>query len=214
MKKIFVLLCATVFALTASAQVTWNVKAGIGSAWNVINAPSGSSKPHIVGKLGVGIETPLSNNLSFMPSLEFAIKGSKRESKWGDASLSEKLNLTYIQLPIMAAYRFNATNRINVVAKLGPYFAYALSGKVKTTYIEGEHAYIEGGFEDGDYDFFKDNEGRKRFDAGLIIGVDFEFNRFVAGLEYERAFTNYFEDNEYGVKIKNSAAYITVGYKF
>lgn len=212
MKKIFVLLCVTVFALTASAQVTWNVKAGIGSAWCAIDAPgnNGSSKAHIVGKLGVGLETPLTENFSLMPSLEFAVKGSKREYTWNDASLSEKVNLTYIQLPIMAAYRFNATDRLNIVAKLGPYFAYALSGKVKDTYIDDYS-------NDTDYfDIFEDGEGGKRFDAGLIIGVDFEFNRFVAGLEYERGFTNLldFTDDEGSVKIKNSAIYLTVGYKF
>ena len=208
MKKIFVLLCAAVFALTASAQITWNVKAGIGSAWCAIDAPgnNGSSKAHIVGKLGVGLETPLTENLSLMPSLEFAVKGSKREYTWDDASLNEKVNLTYIQLPIMAAYRFNATDRLNIVAKLGPYFAYALSGKGKVT--ENDDYY--------DYDILEDGEGGKRFDAGLIIGVDFEFNRFVAGLEYERGFTNLLDtdDDEGSVKIKNSAIYLTVGYKF
>lgn len=209
MKKIFVLLCAAVFALTASAQITWNVKAGIGSAWCAIDAPgnNGSSKAHIVGKLGVGLETPLTENLSLMPSLEFAVKGSKREYTWDDASLNEKVNLTYIQLPIMAAYRFNATDRLNIAAKLGPYFAYALSGKC---YIEDNQNYND------DFDIFEDGAGGKRFDAGLIIGVDFEFNRFVAGLEYERGFTNLLDtdDDEGSVKIKNSDIYLTVGYKF
>lgn len=209
MKKIFVLLCAAVFALTASAQITWNVKAGIGSAWCAIDAPgnNGSSKAHIVGKLGVGLETPLTENLSLMPSLEFAVKGSKREYTWDDASLNEKVNLTYIQLPIMAAYRFNATDRLNIVAKLGPYFAYALSGKCKIDDYSNDT---------DDFDIFEDGAGGKRFDAGLIIGVDFEFNRFVAGLEYERGFTNLLDtdDDEGSVKIKNSAIYLTVGYKF
>lgn len=211
MKKIFVLLCVTVFALTASAQVTWNIKAGIGSAWCAIDAPgnNGSSKAHIVGKLGVGLETPLTENFSLMPSFEFAVKGCNREYSRNGASLgNDKVNLTYIQLPIMAAYRFNATDRLNIAAKLGPYFAYALSGKYKGTYIEDNQNYND------DYDIFEDGEGGKRFDAGLIIGVDFEFNRFVAGLEYERGFTNLFDSTEDEVKIKNSAIYLTVGYKF
>lgn len=210
MKKFFVFLCAAVFALSASAQVTWNIKAGIGSAWCAIDDPKdlGSSKAHIVGKLGVGLETPLTENFSLMPSFEFAVKGCKREYSWDDASLSEKVNLTYIQLPIMAAYRFNATDRLNIAAKLGPYFAYALSGKYKGTYIEDNQNYND------DYDIFEDGEGGKRFDAGLIIGVDFEFNRFVAGLEYERGFTNLFDSTEDEVEIKNSAIYLTVGYKF
>ena len=209
MKKFFVFLCAAVFALSASAQVTWNIKAGIGSAWCAIDDPEdlGSSKAHIVGKLGVGLETPLTENFSLMPSFEFAVKGCNREYSRNGASLgNDKVNLTYIQLPIMAAYRFNATDRLNIAAKLGPYFAYALSGKCKVT--DNDDYY--------DYDIFEDGEGGKRFDAGLIIGVDFEFNRFVAGLEYERGFTNLldFTDDEGSVKIKNSAIYLTVGYKF
>ena len=55
-----------------------------------------------------------------------------------------------------------------------------------------------------------------RFDAGIILGADFEYHRFVAGVEFEYGLTNIVD---YGVdsgtvNIKNVAGYITVGYKF
>ena len=61
-------------------------------------------------------------------------------------------------------------------------------------------------------DLFSDLDA-KRFDAGIDIGVDFEYHRFVFGLEYERGFTS-FAPSDGNVDIYNQAAYVTVGYKF
>lgn len=75
MKRIILLVCLIAGTLGAYSQVTWNLKAGVGlSALEGTNY-EGDNSIRIVGKIGVGMEVPLNRNLSFMPSLEFAMKG-------------------------------------------------------------------------------------------------------------------------------------------
>lgn len=206
MKRVFLIVCVGMMSLVASAQLTWNVKAGLGTAWCTTDEYGISNKTHVVGKLGVGLEKPFTQNFSVMPSLELALKGTKWKIVDSYETFEQQVNLTYLQIPILGAYRFNLSDSWNIVAKAGPYFAYALSGKVK---------------EDSDeFDLFDktDMEGdtANRFDAGIILGADFEYHRFVAGVEFEYGLTNIVD---YGVdsgtvNIKNVAGYITVGYKF
>lgn len=215
MKRILSLVCVAMFTLCASAQVTFNVKLGGGLAFNSISESGVSTKADnkslFVGKLGFGMELPVSQNFSIMPSLELALKGGKLESD-GDVS---KINTTYLQLPVMAAYRFPLTDRLNMTLKAGPYFAYGLSGKCKNQDDDGDS-------DESNIFSDKDMGGKaaSRFEIGGIAGVDFEYHRFVVGAEFEYGFTDFYkvsyqeENYSYSGKMKNMAAYITVGYKF
>lgn len=224
MKRIFTLACVAMLTLCASAQVTFNAKLGGGMSWAPMSekgldfTPS-DNKGLFVGKIGFGAEIPVSQNFSVMPSLELAMKGGKYEAKNDYETTSDKLNVTYLQIPVMAAYRLSLNDRLNMTLKAGPYFAYGLSGNMKITEDN-----INNGTETEKIDIFSDKEmGGKaadRFDVGGILGVDFEYHRFVVGAELECGFTDMYkettteEDWNYSVKIKNLAAYVTVGYKF
>ena len=220
MKRIFTLACVAMLTLCASAQVTFNAKLGGGMSWAPLSEKGDvdafDNKGLFVGKVGFGAEIPVSQNFSVMPSLELAMKGGKYESKDDNETISSKLNVTYLQIPVMAAYRLSLNDRLNMTLKAGPYFAYGLSGNMKETNDD-----INGTEK---VDIFSDKEmGGKaadRFDVGGILGVDFEYHRFVVGAELECGFTDMYkrtiteEDWNYSVKIKNLAAYVTVGYKF
>ncbi|WP_301707816.1 porin family protein [uncultured Duncaniella sp.] len=206
MKRVLFLLVVAFVAMSASAQITWNTKGGIGLAhcWGDAEGLSG----HFVGKIGAGIEKPLTSNWSLMPSLEVAWKGA--EEKFSDKGFEYKgtLDLFYIQVPVVAAYRVNINDDWNCALKAGPYLAYAISGKIKGGY-EGESF---------DEDFFSSNDegpSGRRFDAGLDFGVDFEYHRFVFGVEYELGFISIQKKFEDIVgSIRNAAFYATVGFKF
>jgi len=210
MKKLFSLVVVALFAITASAQITWNVKGGVGLATCYGDVEDMSN--HFVGKIGVGIEKPFAKNWSVMPSLELAWKGAEYNAKSENESIEETLDIFYIQVPIVAAYRINLNDSWNITLKAGPYFAYGLSGKMKGKY-SGEYenlSYSEDIFKD--YGEGKDKiEAGNRFDAGLDFGVDFEYHRFVFGAEYELGLLKFAPDD---ADVKNAAAYVTVGYKF
>ena len=205
MKRLLCLLCVVFATMVASAQITWNAKAGLGMALCTGDGLEMESK--LVGRIGVGLEKPLSSNWSLMPSLEFAMKGAKFEESDGDSSYSENVSFCYIQVPILAAYRLNLSDSWNMVVKAGPYLAYAVSGNADASYSGGGYSGSES------VDIFDDEMGGKRFDLGLDLAVDFECRRYVFGLEFEKGFTSII-DQEYGDKVVNAAAYVTVGYKF
>lgn len=186
MKKLLCLICVAMFAVTASAQVTWNMKGGFGVA-TCYGSDTEDLKVHPVGKIGVGLEYPLSSNVSLMPSLEFAWKGTEMKGT------NFKLDLYYLQLPVVFAYRMNLADAWNMTLKAGPYAAYVVSDKFKYP----------------DYNVSGSSDAKK-FDAGLDAGVDFEYHRFVFGVEAEMGFMKLYS----GGNIKNLAFYATLGWKF
>ena len=179
MKRFLSLVCVTMLAMAASAQITWNAKGGFGVA-TCYGSDTEGLENHLVSKIGAGIEYPLTSNLSLMPSLEFAWKGTEGEGN--------NLDLYYLQVPVVAAYRMNLTDTWNLTLKAGPYFAFKISDKVNDS----------------------GNFGAESFDAGLDIGIDFEHHRFVFGVEVEAGACNLIND----LDAKNLAFYATIGWKF
>lgn len=100
----------------------------------------------------------------------------------------------------MAAARFNIADNTNVVVNAGPYLACGVGGKAK---------YDLGNNTEHKKDTFGD-EGFKRFDAGLGLGVAFEFGQIIAGLDGQFGLV----DVEKVGNPKNMNFSIVVGYKF
>lgn len=190
MKKLFCLICMGLFIATASAQITWNAKGGLGFAKCIGDYETNGK---FVAKAGVGIEKAFSPNWSLMPSLEFAWKGYDAD----DEGYSETADMFFLQIPVLAAYRLNLNDSWNLVLKAGPYIACGLFGNISASY----------GSESESDDIFDHAE---RLDVGLDFGVDFEYHRYVIGAEYEFGLTSLSKEGD----IKTSAFYVTVGYKF
>lgn len=190
MKKLFCLICMGLFIATASAQITWNAKGGLGLAKCIGDV---ETKGKFVAKAGVGIEKAFSPNWSLMPSLELAWKGYD----YSEEGYSETADMFYLQIPVLAAYRMNLNDSWNLVFKAGPYIAYGLFGDLSAS----------GDGESETVDIF---DVAERLDIGLDFGVDFEHHRYVIGAEYEFGLTSITQEGD----IKTSAFYVTVGYKF
>lgn len=213
MKKLLTLAALMFVTVAASAQITWNAKAGLGIATCTGDAEDLSS--HLVGKIGVGIEKPISPNWSIMPSLEIAWKGAEYKESEPGYKEDMTLSLTYLQIPVLAAYRINLSDNWNMTIKAGPYIAYALSGEIEDKWESMGVSYKEtiDIFKGKESDTGKEEDGvakGNRFDYGIDLGVDFEYQRFVFGLEYEVGFKSFMKE----IDIKNAAGYVTVGYKF
>lgn len=193
-------------ALSASAQVTWNAKLGGGIAMCAAGNDEGDMKGVFVGKIGFGLEKPITPDFSIMPSLELALKGTEWSYSAKGYSHTETYSPIYVQIPVLGAYRLNINDDWNLTIKAGPYFAYGIGGKIKLNEIDHGEQYFD------DADMFSDLDA-KRFDAGIDAGIDFEYHRFVIGVEYERGFIS-FAPSDADVNIFNQAVYATVGYKF
>lgn len=112
---------------------------------------------------GISYDIALSNNFSIIPGLEIALKGCHTEI------IDETIHMWYLQMPILAALKFDISDNIKFAIKTGPYASYGLFGS--TVYS---------------YSVFDSDEGFRRFDMGAIVGVSLEIEHFMIGVEYSR----------------------------
>lgn len=199
MKKSIILVLFTLVATMSYAQLppefSWNVKGGL-----TINnwSEGGDTKAKVGYKIGGGVEYAFTDLWSVQSSLFLVSKGTKV-----DANLIEiKVNEVYLEMPVMGAARFNVADNTNIVVAAGPYIAYGIAGKTKST-VRGAASDKMNTF--GDY-------GVKRFDLGLGVGVTAEFGRLLAGIEGQYGLLKTI--NFAGDSPKNMSLAILVGYKF
>lgn len=205
MKKLALLVVFTLvtFAVSAQNQLNWSVKAGVGIA-NITGSDIEGTKAKFGYKLGVGLECPFDKLWSLQTGLNFVSKGTKTDKYQVDGGEAQgKINEMYLELPVMAAARFAVNNATNIVVSAGPYLGVGIGGKSK---VEGKSAGTKITVEE---DTFGD-EGFRRFDFGLGIGVAAEFDRIIVGLDGQFGLNKLHKE----VNAKNLSAFLTVGYKF
>lgn len=194
MKKLFFVILLSLAALGASAQseLRWNVNAGVGMAnWYGGDVDTDAKFAY---KVGVGLEVPFANTdvWSFQTGLNFISKGAKGAGITDDWDIVDiTVNQLYLELPLMVGARLHTASNFDMLFKAGPYLAYGVGGKTE------------------DYDTFGD-DGLKRFDAGLGVGVAFEFDKIVVGVETGVGLAKLVG----GVGAYNLSALLAVGYKF
>ena len=177
MKK-FMMMVAMAFAtLTASAQAeagTLTLKPLVGI--NVANITNSDADAKV--GLAAGAE------LGYQLNESFAVTAGAIYSMQGAKSEGVKLNLDYINIPILANYYI--TKGLAVKAGIQPAF------NVKA---EGEYG---------------DIEGFKSFDLSIPVGLSYEISDFVIDARYNWGMTKLLD----GFDHKNTVFQFTVGYKF
>lgn len=108
----------------------------------------------------------------------------------------------YLDIPILAAYKFNISDNTKFVINAGPYLAFGLGGKAK--------------YGDVDYKLFKSDEGDwKRFDLGIHYGIGLELSdHYLINLTGQNGFICPWDTEEGEDKCKNMTFSIGVGYRF
>ena len=192
MKKTLLMVALAFTTLTMSAQEDskWTVKAGMGMS-SIVGSDA-DTKSVLSYKAGISYDLGLSEKFSIIPGLEFVTKGFKSDAIDGNISMS------YLQVPIHAAYKFSISDNMKLSVKAGPYVAYGIFGSDIEWY---------GG---GKSNVFDSDGGYNRFDAGVNVGASVDFNTFTIGVEYSRGLTKL--DSDY--KQYNQAFGVVLGYKF
>lgn len=198
MKKFLMTAVLGMFALAGFSQVKWDARVGM----NFSNITKDSEAKALPGfNLGVGMDYGFSENWSLQSGLIISSKGYKYDAE--DAhDYSYKARPIYLDIPILAAYKFNISDNTKFVINAGPYLAFGLGGKCK--YDEGEDVKI---FKDYDK-----KKGWKRFDLGIQYGIGLELNdRYLINLTGQNGFIS---PADGGDKPKNMTFSIGVGYRF
>jgi len=227
----FLLVAACAFcALTVSAQrassssstffstekVEGGVQFGIRAGLNFANmsfsnseysvSPSSRTTFHV----GVIADIPLMQSLYIQTGLYFQNKGCKNLDEDGDGETYKPM---YLEIPILASYRYDFSDAAQLQINFGPYFAYGIGGKVETLYDgEDDEEDFFGNYEDDD------NAGYKHFDMGLQIGAGITLSQhYYLGFAYQFGLVNIYDlpsnyDGDYSEKNRNWM--ISLGYNF
>lgn len=193
MKKflIMVVFALTTLNISAQEESRFNFNAGIGMS-SVVGSDA-DTKLTIAYKVGLTYDLKAAENFYVIPGIEFVAKGFKSDNVNGT------VNMSYIEVPIVAAYKFNIADGMRLVIKIGPYAAYGIFGSDLEFYNNGKKINI-----------FDKDDGLKRFDAGALGGIGLEFEQFTIGAEYSRGFIKL--DSNYTQY--NQAFGLVFGYKF
>lgn len=189
MKKSILFVLFAVISVAGFAQMRgWNAKVGM----NISNYTGDSDLNAKIGfKVGGGFEYGFNDTWSLQPSLFLSTKGAKKDNY--------SVNAMYLELPVMAAARFNVADNTNIVVNAGPYLACGVGGKTKIDMGDGEFSVKTFG-----------DDGLRRFDLGLGVGVAAEFGQIIVGLDGGFGFLNVAK----GQNAKNMNFSVTLGYKF
>jgi len=179
---------------------------------------------------GIGVEMNLSGNFYIQSGLDFAMKGAKSkitatgdvngDGIFGDYYVSEdKMNASYLILPVKAGYRLNLTEAVRLNFSLGPYFGYGIGGKykIKEAFVSGTQGNNNELQEEGGRTQYQESSGKtfsgealKRFDMGVAAKVGIEYNRILLDVGYEYGFINYSRGTSSSY---NNSFFFTLGYR-
>jgi hypothetical protein len=215
MKRFINVMCVALLmavATGASAQLKVGVKAGMNLA-SLSELQIGNYAAGMDEKVGLhaglllqyvshshfGLETGLYYNM---------LGGEERERDY-DEDYKISATTHYLQLPVQLIYKiYLGDDDLRLTPAVGIYGAYGLGGKVKSS--GSAHGMS---MELINADFF--NQTTNRFDMGVTVGLNLEYEHFLVGVGYERGFLKinknplmYEDDNTYNENIKVSVGFL------
>ena len=196
--KLLFIMAFLLITAAVNAQLSFGVKAGL-NASNVYGKDIDSGSSLIGYHAGLTLEYHFNPLMTIQSGLYIQSKG--HTDKHDD---SDKIKLTYLQIPIHAAYKIEVMPETKIELHAGPYIAYGISGK--SEYKE------DGKKESEKIKFGSELSELKPFDAGIGIGVGAEFGFFLVDLGYDLGLVNMLNTSSF--TLKNQHAYLSVGIRF
>ncbi|HEY4788374.1 MAG TPA: porin family protein [Bacteroidales bacterium] len=199
MKKLSLIALVVLFAISASAQVQFGIKAGL----NIANQKASSSGMSFSPKSLVGFHVgaiadfAVGEKFAIQPGLLFSQKGCKADVD--GTTYTDTYN--YLDIPINAVYKIDAGG-VKVLLNAGPSISFALSAKEKGGGISENLL----GSEDGQ---------AKSLDFGFGIGGGLQFGSVVASLNYNFGLANIMHvPSGSDATLKNNVFSISLAYMF
>ena len=219
-------------AMNISAQVAefqFAVRGGLNLSTALVNdAVAIKFKPgyHIGGT----VEYMFSPKLGIQSGLFFSAKGAEIDGFnsgsyiGGSPDYTYTFNELYLDLPFYATFRKSISNKLNLNLGIGPYLGYGIAGKTKEklnngVFADGKTEIEWDTFGNGVYDETRDwltGENLNRFDFGVGLKVDFEYDKLILGVGFESSIIDILNKNEYqqDLMYRNINIRTSIGYKF
>lgn len=157
--------------------------------------------------VGVMAEKPILNSLSAKAGIFYTMKGTIGNNDGGfGGDLKTTFSPSYLEIPVLASYRYQVNDWIRAQFDFGPYFAFGLHGKDKKEY-SGNGSYVKPS--ETEIEVF---DQLKRFDFGFRFGPEVVFSdRLAVALQYEISAINI---SKMGGTVGNGNLMLNVSYPF
>ena len=203
MKRIFLFAFVALFTCAISAQqVNFGAKAGVNFA-----SIGGDDTEDVEGKtgfhLGLVSEILFSEKFAFQPEVLYSSQGAEGEYSEDGLNVKAKLNLDYINIPLLAKYY--VTPGLNLHA--GPQLGFVVKA-------EEEYEASFGGESESETMDIKDEV--KGMDFGLAVGLGYKLNMgLFFDARYNLGLTNIWDyEDEEDFSQKNNVIQLSVGFMF
>lgn len=172
------LLLTLAVTLPAAAQVTGNLKMGV-TAMTITGEAALDFEARVGWGGGAAVGYDFGNGLQLLGEALYIVKGATAQTNAAvlselrdlppaagaeDVAVALTWNLTYVELPLLAVYRFDVPLRVQPKVFAGPSLAYKLSSRV---HFESESA--------GGTRFSEEDESVQQTDFGAVVGGGVEF---------------------------------------
>jgi len=202
MKKILLVAFAALACITVSAQEAGSGRFGITGGGNLSTANLDASHSSMFGfHAGFVGEYNFYEYLYINATVKYSMRGVKNVEFY---KYKIEWNPGYVEIPVHVGYRHSFSDEFKGFVDGGPYFAYAVSGKIKDNTGDSEDLYSDVAAQvlGGKYNRFE-------FGLGGAIGVEYSGIQLKVG--YDFAFTKMCDMNN---SAKNSNFYFGLAYMF
>ncbi|AXT49539.1 PorT family protein [Aquimarina sp. BL5] len=179
---------ALTFVNAQEESIRFGGKVGLNVANFVGDDADDDAESKLGFHIGAVVEIPITEKFAFQPELLFSTQGVKEE----EAGVDFKLNLNYINVPLIFKYYF--IEGLNI--EIGPQVGFLVSAKAKA---DSNDTDVKDQF--------------KTLDLGANIGLGYQLDMglFFQG-RYNYGITNIGDDDD--SDLRNSVIQFSVGYKF
>lgn len=180
----------------------WFVKAGAGIG-RFLGGDNVKNKESF--HIGGGIDIKLGKHWSFQPAAYIAYR-QLEANMYGYDEEYTNYKLTYLEIPLLFAFKFRLSSSLNWVISAGPYIDCGIKGDGTTNgrvYHNDGGSYPTYSYERYDYDIFG-----KRFTGGLAYGMGIESRRLIFGFTGRTGWTSWERSEGF------TSVGFEVGYKF
>ncbi len=155
--------------------------------------------------LGAFYDWEINDCFYIQPMLSYTTRGTDLSTK----ELENKIKIGYLQLPLLASYRFNLGEKHKFALNCGPTVGYAIVGKNQYELYD-----LDGSKVEYSADLFSDESGYNRLEIGVNMGVSYFLKNHYINITWERGLSSIYDFEGCDCKLKNNNIAITVGYTF
>ncbi|MDR0536841.1 MAG: PorT family protein [Tannerellaceae bacterium] len=232
------LITAATQTAQAQQQISVGVKAGLNLTGMRMNENTqdalGDSKVGAGFNVGLTLDIPLTTDIVLQTGAELSYKNAKSVKYAAQqfsilgviipANENLTINMTplFVQLPFYFAYKIAIDKDIWFMPRIGPYFAYGISGKLKPrAQIAMANFDISAGLPSAD--LYGPKPMMKNIDFGLGLGIGIEYSRYKIFAGYEAGLANLASKNfkaymdmltEDDFSLKTGNLYISLAFGF